>query len=1020
MASTRRRSRAGDTTGPNRHQRSASHATSIVEEPTIAAQVPTTAEIAESPDESSTRPQSPISQSTKGFCKNCGNNIGEYFNLWHKVTGSYYVPALLGSYKSLLKSSGKQKGASRGTAIEGCQIQPKSCPSPSCTETPVGFTVIEGKFRGREFFKLGRIELRCEVSPDKTIVVDPIEDPASDLLIEDDSDSPSPAHSGVPVVPAVDAMEIDSRPPPSQHTGPHHVHSGQHREHHQRPQPLQHMEGNRQSLPPPSAMRSPTTLAPLQTVPPKAPSNPLPSVSPAMRPVHDVSYGTQPTSREPSAGLAGRRDFPSVASQMRSPSEVHQVNGSQYPRSPAEVTLDAIERLQTQISQNSGALAAHTRDIRRGEESFQQLETSLRREFAAQVQRQSVDIQRVDEAVARLHLEMQTMRQALEAVSHELVITRTEVQRGAATPHAQPASVPDSALEMMAQQVAVMSHKTTELDNLRITIEIMKKKIHRLESGSAPAPQSTQQTPQPSQSIPSSHVHTTASFNNTPATVSQDSPIFQTPSNPQTYRSFGPPPSTMPETIHRPEPTSSQSTGWASVNAGVKRMHPNGIESPREGAIHVPGSPKRQKVAGADPQASYAPSQGRQPQHSFENRDTGSSDPRMLSQPPTLPTQRSIPESTLASQTQQSTYAPFGTQDGPSDDSWRPESQRNIEHRPRGRGRGGGPGSRGGRVRKSMPAQVHQLGTPEWEREDWHGVPDSQAGPDGFYNHVARSGRGIARRGSGGGGGRGGYAQSERAASLGSQGVSPGFGIGSPNDPYAHTKKTRSKPIRNADGVLIRKDGRPDMRSQSSAANLRKVHARKEGELSTQGSPTGFTPTPLLYSASADAPGTPSPSGYAHPDTDAPASVQQKHSAIMGKMFPTGVDQSRKQHDYARQVFEEDHDHIAHPRTQNHPRMDAAQAAIKIKKEKFEQNRIAESQSPNDGDVDMDHTEEQEQEHEEVEDTPREQSEQYHDAQAQAEPGMQTTQEPVVPETQALDPQSSSTLSAGTMQASTG
>lgn len=32
--------------------------------------------------------------------------------------------------------------------------------------------------------------------------------------------------------------------------------------------------------------------------------------------------------------------------------------------------------------------------------------------------------------------------------------------------------------------------------------------------------------------------------------------------------------------------------------------------------------------------------------------------------------------------------------------------------------------------------------------------------------------------------------------------------------PVAETRKTRSKPIRNADGILIRKDGTPDMRSR--------------------------------------------------------------------------------------------------------------------------------------------------------------------------------------------------------------
>ncbi|KAK3064516.1 hypothetical protein LTR53_018467, partial [Teratosphaeriaceae sp. CCFEE 6253] len=62
---------------------------------------------------------------------------------------------------------------------------------------------------------------------------------------------------------------------------------------------------------------------------------------------------------------------------------------------------------------------------------------------------------------------------------------------------------------------------------------------------------------------------------------------------------------------------------------------------------------------------------------------------------------------------------------------------------------------------------------------------------------------------------------------------------GHPHDPFGpqaadllsnSSKKSRSKPTRNADGVLIRKDGRPDMRSVSSAKNLRAVHAKREAE----------------------------------------------------------------------------------------------------------------------------------------------------------------------------------------------
>jgi hypothetical protein len=173
--------------------------------------------------------------------------------------------------------------------------------------------------------------------------------------------------------------------------------------------------------------------------------------------------------------------------------------------------------------------------------------------------------------------------------------------------------------------------------------------------------------------------------------------------------------------------------------------------------------------------------------------------------------------------------------------------------------------------------------------------------------------------------------------------------FGSPGDLYGSAKKTRTKPIRNADGVLIRKDGRPDMRSQSSAANLRKVHSRNEGEQSH--SPTGFTPTNLQYAALTNAPDTPSPSGYA---TD--PNVSDKHNAIMGKMFPAGLDAARKQQDYTRQVFEENSNHTVHTRSQNHT--PATKTAVQVKREQFERNRISETRSPREQeqeqDVDMD------------------------------------------------------------------
>jgi hypothetical protein len=121
MAGTRRRSRVGDTRKSHR-QAGFAYAESTIDESGAAAEVPPpegTEEVESVELVTSARPDTSTNRSTKGFCKNCGTNIGEYYNSWHKVTGSYYVPALLGSYRSLLKNSGQQKPASRGTAIEG-------------------------------------------------------------------------------------------------------------------------------------------------------------------------------------------------------------------------------------------------------------------------------------------------------------------------------------------------------------------------------------------------------------------------------------------------------------------------------------------------------------------------------------------------------------------------------------------------------------------------------------------------------------------------------------------------------------------------------------------------------------------------------------------------------------------------------------------------------------------------------------------------------------------------------------
>ncbi|CAN9327635.1 unnamed protein product [Alternaria alternata] len=78
-------------------------------------------------------------------------------------------------------------------------------------------------------------------------------------------------------------------------------------------------------------------------------------------------------------------------------------------------------------------------------------------------------------------------------------------------------------------------------------------------------------------------------------------------------------------------------------------------------------------------------------------------------------------------------------------------------------------------------------------------------------------------------------------------------------------------------------------------STLRKVHERKDDQASHSPTGSSFTPTNLQYAVSAQAPDTLSPSGYA-----ADPSATDKHNAIMGTMFPDGIDATdaaRGEHD---------------------------------------------------------------------------------------------------------------------------
>lgn len=120
MAGTRRRSRISDTAAVVGSRSTARRVSTTVagSERDDAGDVEV--EIAESVDNDETsRAPSPVNRSVTARCQRCKTDIGEFYNSWHKITGTYYLPALLGSYSSRLRPNGRQKAATVGTDIEG-------------------------------------------------------------------------------------------------------------------------------------------------------------------------------------------------------------------------------------------------------------------------------------------------------------------------------------------------------------------------------------------------------------------------------------------------------------------------------------------------------------------------------------------------------------------------------------------------------------------------------------------------------------------------------------------------------------------------------------------------------------------------------------------------------------------------------------------------------------------------------------------------------------------------------------
>ncbi|KAF1932497.1 uncharacterized protein M421DRAFT_417216 [Didymella exigua CBS 183.55] len=936
MAGTRRQSRARDTTSAHQRQRFTSRVGAIVPETATTASSKAV-EIAGSADEASPRserspqPETPINRSTTAFCKSCDGKIGEFYNSWHRATSSYHSPALLGSYRSLLRISDQSKEVSDSTELAGCIIDLTCCPGCSnylgfvVVDTPAGGTI----FHGREFFKLQHIELRCETSSGKIIKVEPQENVAPDLVAREStpSSSPAPPRSGTAT------MELDT------HLSSSHPLWGQspHKEpQHQRQRSLSR-EPARQSLPSNSsylllaASRSPVT----HNIATPAPAS-----------------TTIPSPRSPQAAQLQSANTPgSAAPTSQSTSTVNGLkNGHSYPRDPHKVQLDAIERLQTQTSQNTSALAAQARTQMESADIVRQIESSLRHEFKGQLQRQDQELMRMTDVVNQLSRDLQECHQNMMALVQEVRANRAESARRPSEV-AQP-SYQDEALELMARRLGDVSHRTTDLETMREHVTILSGRVQRLESES---PGTRQQHPSLHQAHPlHQSVHQSAHPVHVPHSAPShpsQAPQFQTPARatsiPQAVQHREQPATVAPtENAQRHEPAPIHN-GWATVNAGVKRVFENGMHSPPQRASLTPGDPKRPKLTTGDSNEGPVMTQHPpEPSQILPSQAQSIIASQPMEQPGSYPGPHVVPHPGAHPAPPSSQPYLYGTQGSPGKQNWHTDPQHMIDVRPaRGRGsRGGrGPGSRGGRTRKSMQGQ-HHVGTPEWER-GWSAVPDSHGSPTSLKDYPAHPARGIVRRGGGGGTVRGGAMLGERSGEW-----TPEIGprsVFQDHDSPIEVKKTRSKPIRNEEGILVRKDGRPDRRSQSSAANLRKVHARKEEQ--QREAEAGSTPTGLHASISTG-PDTPSPTARVHAEPHLTDSVRKKHNAILGRIFPDGLDDSRKQHDYAHQVFNEDRDHTAHPRTQVSR---TSKAPAQVKKEQIERNEVAKTQVLADGDVEM-------------------------------------------------------------------
>ncbi|KAK4905207.1 hypothetical protein LTR49_025485 [Elasticomyces elasticus] len=491
----------------------------------------------------------------------------------------------------------------------------------------------------------------------------------------------------------------------------------------------------------------------------------------------------------------------------------------------------------------------------------------------------------VEQAVGRLQQEMGNV----VAVLHEM---RAELH---ARPQVMEAARHDSGdMDVLTSQIASVTSKANEVDGLKMQVELMKNRMKRFEEHGSPARPGTSSTHHEmyeSTPMPSQH-----------AMQGQHLPPMRTASTfaPSADRMYGAPaPNVLPSQVNQ----EAAGSGWAAVNSAIKRPFEEQQHQSPYGPPSAPGSPKRPRLAPIMPRSSlieenspFRPSSMQQmvmpappdvSAHSRSRAQSNSSQSHAQSQ--MLPTPASANTSAYRFIT---STAEVDMQVG-----WRPEPESTEQPAPPSAGRGKGKGSRrrgGGRGRGSRGGAQHrridsqELGAVDPQSTEQTG---SQASPSEYPSATDLMSGGFAYTG-------GSSVDRPEHAEFPATPVSgqypDTFGTQADLLLSNSSKKSRSKPTRNADGVLIRKDGRPDMRSVSSANNLRKVHAKREAERAEADGKIPTSVAPALSNLFSDdeheaRSGTPDSTGVDDGDVD-DQGAQERHQQLMGRMYPHGAE----------------------------------------------------------------------------------------------------------------------------------